>query len=186
MTSLWTAFQEHRLEKEKERRGLEPNLDRETTLTMTIREQEVEIHPFISHSELVAKCHEYNAKSDQQLRSLGKLAQESEQKTDGKAKQVEVADTVNTDDAEISAESRHQKEIVILDELLAQVVEMESRARKLLINEYEHGSKPRLLLQADKNLMDRAQNVLVPQNHQGGDLQTMLPADNLSVLEEIQ
>lgn len=184
VTSIWTASQNKRLEKDKVKRGVEPGLDRETTVTVNLHDTDYEIHPFISHSDLVMKYHVQASKAH---RPPG---------------EEDLADTdhacIPADDSATERNSvghrnllgsrAFQEEKDLLDELLEQVLDMETRARRLLINQFDHGSKPRLLLQADKNLMDRAQKVLgrgaddaaKGKNQMGG---AVAP---LSDLEEIQ
>lgn len=184
VTSIWTASQNKRLEKDKVKRGVEPGLDRETTVTVNLNDTDYEIHPFISHSDLVMKYHIQASKAH---RPPG---EEDLADTDHACIPADASATErNTVGHRNLLGSRaFQEEKDLLDELLEQVLDMETRARRLLINQFDHGSKPRLLLQADKNLMDRAQKVL----GKGGDDATTEKTkisgavEPLSDLEEIQ
>lgn len=190
MVSIWSAARDRRLEKDKVKRGVEPSLDRRTTLSINVRNEEVEIHPFISHSELVARYHKsilQPVTTDHTVELL-QLDVSVDRVSRSDSHELAIRSVTQSKPAETTA-GVHKKEIEMLDELLAQVLDLESRARRLLINTFEHGSKPRLLLQADKNLMDRAQTLLNPRCGAEADDQqreAKEPAEFLSDLEEIQ
>lgn len=190
VVSIWTASQNKRLEKDKVKRGIEPSLDRETTLSFSVQNEEVEIHPFISHSDLVVRSHK--VLSDSSCRGIRSGPEPRHQTTESEElsdRRLSVAYPAQVDKAGESVSEMHKMEMELVDELLGHVLDLENRARKLLINAFDHGSKPRLLLQADKNLMERAQQILSPSH--GYDEEERPPVDrggddSRSDLEEIQ
>lgn len=187
VTSIWTASQNKRLEKDKVKRGVEPGLDRGTTLTLSMNDKEVEIHPFISHSDLVIKCHSKrlhlpDANSDGSATDTASRKSPQENTSRHSAGHPDGDGTIN----EHALLRDRQEEIDLLDDLIDQVLDMERRARRLLINNLDHGSKPRLLLQADKNLMDRAQDLLGSKRGDTGIGKARELNEGLTDLEEIR
>lgn len=194
--SIWTASQNKRLEKDKVKRGVEPGLHRETTVSMNVQDHEVSIHPFISHSDLMMKLHKMLVVRQADAESQKSQRQESSSPRTSHTSQL--SDPLDTQEnnghpgagekqAKITEQAR-KEEIYLLDDLLASALDMESRGRRLLINKFDYGSKPRLLLQADKNLMERAQALLASPNGQDPkDKQRCNDEDSdLTDLEEIQ
>lgn len=192
VVSIWTASQNRRLEKDKVKRGVEPSLARETTLSLNMRDEEVKIHPFISHSDLVVRSHRLlhtpqSTTKDSPSSSIpGRKVAES---GEGSDLRLSVTHPNPANQGVDTAPEVHKREMETLDELLGHVLELESRARKLLINAFDHGSKPRLLLQADKNLMERAQSLLAPAHASEAVFQPAAERgadDSRSDLEDIQ
>ncbi|KAK9897619.1 voltage-gated potassium channel [Cystobasidium minutum MCA 4210] len=158
VTSIWTAYQNRRLEKDKVRRGVEPGLKRSTTVTVNLNDVDYEVHPFISHADLVMKYHEESGRKYKSSESMDGM-QESDDVCRPGRNRVGHGDGKPLDNDDAHAPYL-QQETLLLDDLLEQVLDMENRARRLLISSFDYGSKPRLLLQADKNLMNRAQKLL--------------------------
>ena len=63
---------------------------------------------------------------------------------------------------------------------------MEEQARKVITSKLESGSKARLLLQADKNVMDRCIKFYRESDDKAQQTANALPIGNGNDLEEIQ
>lgn len=192
VVSIWTAAQNRRLEKDKVKRGVEPGLDRETTLTLNLPDRDVDIHPFMSHSDLVMRfhgrgIHPFKVATDDVTDKSNQFKINESGPLQGR---ISIAHPGELQEGLEHVARDHRQEMELLDELLGQVLSMEELARKMLINHLDHAGKPRLLLQADKNLMDRAQCLLLDptQQQERGDAKTTTCAtiDSLTDLEQIQ
>ena len=132
ISSIWQASQERRLERLKVKRGIEPKLDRAATVTFTDTDdgspgtQDSEFEPFCSHTELVIASH---------------------------------AELFANRTKMVASEKNNGQELLgddpdrLLDNMLQLANELECHARRIILDKLEPGSRPRLLLQADTNIM---------------------------------
>lgn len=125
----------------KVKRGIEPKLDRTATISIhhpdasLSDEEEDSVEPFCSHTELVISSHGelfgQRGHDEIPVKTGGSIEKEAE-------KVLEEDDTVK-----------------LMDNLLLLAEELEIRARRIILDKLEPGSRPRLLLQADTNIMRR-------------------------------